>query len=264
MAQTAADATNPDYDAQAIRFLELMWGKGYLSPGGDDETDRVVAGVNFTGKRVLDIGCGLGGSTFHLARTTPLAHITGYDVEAPVIEVATARAHEAGLADRVHFVRADPGPLPFADGAFDIVFSKEALLHIPGKPALCAEMFRVLAPGGEVAAGDWMVCHDGEMSEDMKAYVAHEDLGFAMGSPAEYESAMKAAGFTDVRTVPRNTWYRDRAARELAEMTGPRHAELVAACGQAYVGYQIATWTLMLKVLESGEHCPTHLFGRKS
>lgn len=263
MAQTAQEAANPDYDDHAILFLELLWGEGHLSPGGTDEVDRIVAGVDFSGKRVLDIGCGSGGNALHLARTTPLAHITGFDVEEPVIKVATERAKQEGLQDKVSFVRADPGPLPFESGSFDVVFSKDALLHIPEKAPLCEDIFRVLAPGGEVAVGDWMVGHDHELSNDMKAYVAAEDLGFAMGSANTYEAAMKAAGFVNVRTVSRNSWYCEKAIGELAEMQGPRYAELCEACGKEYVDYQINTWMLMVKVLKSGEHSPSHLFGRR-
>lgn len=263
MAQTREDAANPDYDTNEILFLEMLWGTGHLSPGGTDEIDRIVADVDFSGKRVLDIGCGSGGNALHLARTTPLAHITGFDVEAPVIEVATARAQAERLADRVTFLRGDPGPLPFADGAFDVIFSKDSFLHIPDKDALAAEMFRVLASGGEVAAGDWMVGHEGEMSDDMKAYVAAEDLGFAMGAPQAYQRAMKKAGFVDIRTVSRNSWYAELAAAELADLRDQRYDAFVAACGKDFIDYQINTWTLMLKVLSSGEHCPSHLFGKK-
>jgi ubiquinone/menaquinone biosynthesis C-methylase UbiE len=56
------------------------------------------------------------------------------------------------------------------------VFSKDALLHVPDKDALFAEIFRVLKPGGVFAASNWMTSHDGEPSPDMKAYVAAEGL----------------------------------------------------------------------------------------
>ncbi|WP_245440722.1 hypothetical protein [Mesorhizobium sanjuanii] len=56
-----ADA-EPEYDDTAIRFLEALWGDGYLSPGGPEEVDRVVEGVSLKGKTILDIGCGSGAS----------------------------------------------------------------------------------------------------------------------------------------------------------------------------------------------------------
>ncbi|MGO4841157.1 hypothetical protein AB4144_53775, partial [Rhizobiaceae sp. 2RAB30] len=49
-----------EYDDTAIRFLEALWGQGYLSPGGPEEVDRVLDGLVLRGKSVLDIGCGAG------------------------------------------------------------------------------------------------------------------------------------------------------------------------------------------------------------
>lgn len=61
----------PEYDDKAIRFLESLWGEGFLSPGGSKEVDRIVSYLGFTGARVLDRGCGAGGATLHLAKHTP-------------------------------------------------------------------------------------------------------------------------------------------------------------------------------------------------
>jgi 2-polyprenyl-3-methyl-5-hydroxy-6-metoxy-1,4-benzoquinol methylase len=94
-----ADA-EPEYDDTAIRFLEALWGDGYLSPGGPDEVDRVVEGLSLKGKTILDIGCGSGGITLHLVERHGAAHATGFDVEQPVIEAARQRAAARGLADR--------------------------------------------------------------------------------------------------------------------------------------------------------------------
>ena len=150
-----ADAA-PEYDDDAIRFLEALWGDGYLSPGGPEEVDRVLEGLSLAGKTILDIGCGSGGITLHLVERHGAGHATGFDVELPVVQAARLRASKRGLSGRATFVHAPPGPLPFADQSFDAVFSKDALLHVPDKDALFAEIFRVLKPGGAFAASNWM------------------------------------------------------------------------------------------------------------
>jgi phosphoethanolamine N-methyltransferase len=257
-----ADA-EPEYDDTAIRFLEALWGEGYLSPGGPEEVDRVVEGLSLKGKTVLDIGCGAGGITLHLAARHGAALATGFDVEMPVIETARRGAARQGLEGRVRFIQGAPGPLPFDDASFDVVFSKDALLHVPDKDALFAEIFRLLKPGGVFAASNWMISHDGEPSPQMKAYVAAEGLSFAMASPARYVEAMRRAGFADITVRDRNSWCRDVARGELARLKGPLYAQAAAAVGAAYVDKNIKTWEAMQKVLDSGEHRPTHLRGWK-
>jgi len=253
----------PEYDHAAIRFLEALWGEGFLSPGGPDEVRRIVAGIDFSGKRVLDIGCGSGGITLFLARQFAPAGIVGFDVEQPVVDLATRRAAEQGLQDRAGFVRGEPGPLPFADQSFDVVFSKDALIHVADKEAVFEDIFRVLRPGGRFAASDWLTSHDGQPSEAMQSYLAAEGLSFGMASARRYETAMEKAGFTDVRTVNRNAWYREVARAELERLKGPLYARVARAVGAAYVDKNIRTWSAMQLVLDSGEHCPTHVFGTR-
>ena len=89
-----ADGGAAEYDDTAIRFLEMLWGEGYLSPGGPEEVDRVVAGLDLSGCRLLDIGCGSGGVALHLLQAHGAGHVTGFDVEGPVIAAARARAAE--------------------------------------------------------------------------------------------------------------------------------------------------------------------------
>jgi len=257
------ETADAEYDDTAIRFLEALWGDGYLSPGGPEEVDRVVEGLSLEGKALLDIGCGSGGITLHLVERHGAAHATGFDVEQPVIEAARRRAAARRLSDRADFIQAPPGALPFADRSFDVVFSKDALLHVPDKDGLFAEIFRVLKPGGVFAASNWMIGHDGEPSPQMKAYIAAEGLSFAMASPARYAQAMRLAGFTDVTVRDRNPWYRDVARGELERLKGPLYPTVAAVVGAAYVDKNIRTWEAMQKVLDSGEHRPTHLRGWK-
>lgn len=251
------------YAEHHITFLEALWGEGYLSPGGPDEVDRVLAGVDLTGCEVLDIGCGSGGITVDLARRYGAGRVVGIDVEPPVCEHARRRVDRAGLADRVEIRLVEPGRLPFDAGSFDVVFSKDSIVHVGDKESLCADVFRVLRPGGRFVASDWLIAHDGEPSPAMAAYIAAEALDFGMASPDRYERALRAAGFVDVELRSRNAWYREVARDELARLTGADHDRFVELLGAGEVASQIATWTAMVPVLESGEHCPHHIRARR-
>jgi SAM-dependent methyltransferase len=189
--------------------------------------------------------------------------ITGIDVEASVLVAARARILEAGISDQVELMQIEPGPLPFAEAAFDVVFSKDSIVHMPGKHALAKDVFRVLKPGGAFVASDWLTSHDGEPSPDMRAYLASEDLDFGMASPRIYADALEQAGFVDVELTSRNEWYCDQAKWELALLQGELYERAVEELGHEIVNHNIQTWALMIKVLETGEHCPHHVRGRK-
>src|SRR5882724_400123 len=107
------------YDDALVALLELVWGEGYMSPGGPDEIRAIVDGVDLAGKAVLDLGCGTGGVTTFLAETYGPASIVGIDIDRGLIERARKRAAKAGLGGSVTFRTVMPGPLPFADASFD-------------------------------------------------------------------------------------------------------------------------------------------------
>jgi SAM-dependent methyltransferase len=252
------------YDDRYTAFLEEMWGRGFLSPGGPEEVARLLDGVDLAGASVLDIGCGLGGMTLLLARDYGAGKVIGVDVEPPVCVRARALVAEAGLAARVEIRQVAPGPLPFDDESLDFVVSKDSIVHIPDKEALARDVFRLLRPGGWFVASDWLIAHDGTPSPEMADYIAKEDLGFGMASPRRYRAALEAAGFADVALENRNRWYLDLARQELARLLGPQRAAFDAIAGPELTAQMTATWQAMVPVLESGEHCPHHIRARKT
>lgn len=102
------------------------------------------AGVKLTG-RVLDDGCGGGGTALSLAEEAGFA--VGLDLDARFRDAGTRLAGEKAIR-RAAFVQGDGTRLPFRDGAFDLVFSHSVIEHVRSAADYLAECRRVLRPGG--------------------------------------------------------------------------------------------------------------------
>lgn len=250
------------YSPDMIGMLDALWGEGFLSPGGPEEVARIVGDCSVRGLDLLDIGCGTGGIDIELVKTHGVAHVTGVDVEDGVLSHARALIARHGLEGRVKLMKVEPGPLPFPAEAFDVVFSKDSIIHIHDKHELMAEVFRVLKPGGLFLASDWLTSAE-TASPAMADYIAAEKLDFQMTTPSRYRNAMEKAGFSDIRIVSRNAWYRRQAREELARLKGRTGEKIAEKVDRGFIDYNIDTWERMISVLDTGEHCPSHLHALK-
>lgn len=250
------------YPEEFIDRLHVIWGDAFLSPGGPEEVREIVRGLDLQDRWLLDIGCGTGGPAIVLARDGG-AKVTAVDVEPQLLERARRFAAEAGLAERIDFRLVEPGPLPFEAAGFDAVFSKDALIHIPDKPALYREILRVLKPGGVFAASDWLA-GDGAMDEPaFRRYVDLGHLKFTMATAAETAEIMRAAGFRNVATVDRNVWYAEVSAKEAAAIAGPLRDQIISVSDvETYERWRDARQALA-EATRNGALRPTHLRGTK-
>jgi SAM-dependent methyltransferase len=107
--------------------------------------------------RVLEVGCGSGGSALFLARTIGCS-LTGIDINDRGIRNAKRLASENGLGERAKFQKADASRrLPFGDDSFDALISNDVMCHIPHRGKVLSEWFRVLRPGGRMLFTDALV-----------------------------------------------------------------------------------------------------------
>jgi ubiquinone/menaquinone biosynthesis C-methylase UbiE len=113
------------------------------------------------GLRVLDVGCGLGGSTRYLASTYS-CRVTGIDLTREYCEVAAALSERVGLAHLTDFRHGSALEMPFDDAMFEIVWTEHAQMNIQDKAALYREMARVLKPGGRLVFHDILQGNGGE------------------------------------------------------------------------------------------------------
>ena len=251
-----------EYGDTFVAGLEWMWGEGFLSPGGADEVARIVAGAPIMGARVLDVGCGLGAIDLLLVERFGAAHVTGIDVEAPLVAQAAARVEAAGLSHRISIRKVSPGPFPFDDGAFDIVFSKDSMIHIPDKPALYAEVHRVLSPGGWMLVSDWFG-NGLEPTRAMHDWLDAVGLTFTLESIQVSAKLVEACGFTDVEWHDRNAWYAQAVAEEIATLSGENYPRLVERLGAEAAAQRLESSTRKKAAVDGGELRPGHLRARK-
>lgn len=107
-------------------------------------------------KMVVDVGCGIGGSSRYLASTYG-ATCKGITLSPVQARRANALAAAQSLSDKVSFQVADALDQPFEDGQFDLVWSMESGEHMPDKSKFVSELARVAAPGGTIIMVTW--CH---------------------------------------------------------------------------------------------------------
>ena len=251
-----------EYGETFVAGLEWMWGEGFLSPGGEAEVARIVAGAPIDGARVLDVGCGLGAVDVLLVERFGAAHVTGIDVEAPLVARAAARVEAAGLADRISINIVSPGPFPFQDAAFDVVFSKDSMIHIPDKRALYMDIHRVLAPGGWMVLSDWFG-NGREPTPAMREWLDVVGLTFRLESIEASAALVEACGFTDVEWRDRNAWYAQVIEDEIATLTGDNYPRLVERLGPEAAAQRLDSTTKKKHIVDGGELCPGHLRARK-
>ncbi len=251
------------YPDDFVAGIEWMWGEGFLSPGGPDEVRALLEGVDIAGCRVLDVGSGLGAVDVLLVAEHGAREVMGIEVEAQLVARASQAVAGAGLSDRIRFQEVTPGPVPFADEAFDVVFSKDSMIHIPNKPALYGEVLRVLRPGGTFVASDWLYGGGAELSEAMMAWLDIVHLDFKMETPENSAEALCQAGFADVVVRDRNSWYLGEVQGEIDCVSGANFERAVAALGPETVEHRIKSSTIKKQVVAEGELRPCHLRGRK-
>jgi len=109
------------------------------------------------GSRGLDVGCGNGGHTLHLAQAVnPGGHVTGVDISPDQLAYAEEAARQSELSKNVSFREGDMNDLPFEADAFDWAWSMDCVGYAPVEPLpLIRELVRVVKPGGRIAILAW-------------------------------------------------------------------------------------------------------------
>ncbi len=254
---TEESVQEDEYTPALTTLLQMLWGEGMLSPGGEQHLDEIIKELDLQDKLVLDIGCAIGGFDVLLAHKYG-ARVIGLDVEAPLVEQGRKRVKDAGLSDRIDLRLCDPGPLLFDDEEFDIVFGKDSWIHIEDKRAFFAEVFRVLKPGGILTAGDWLRS-DRPYNDDMYYFFKMEGLTYHMDTLENYGAILRETGFVEVNLIDIHHEYQQMAHKEYKQLQGPLNQTLLETLGQERHDHFIENWRALTVVVDAGDLRPGRL-----
>lgn len=161
--------------------------------GGRKATDHALdALAPRTGQRILDVGCGIGGTARYMAVESG-CRVAGIDLTPEFIAVARTLSARLGLSEMLAFEIASALAMPFEDAAFDAATSFHVAMNIAERDRLYGEIARVMRPGATLCIYDVMKTGPGEI-----LYLvpwAETAATSHVTSPEEMQALLGEAGF---------------------------------------------------------------------
>lgn len=228
----------------------MIFGAGYISTGGAQTTEDLCKRLGPSlrgGVRVLDVGSGIGGAAFHLAKTYG-ARVTGIDLAEEMVAVAHERAGQLKMNDSVKFLLGDVLEEKFAE-PFDVIWSRDAFMHIPDKGRLFSQLFALMAPGGRLVITDYA---RGKTpgSPEFEKYI--ETTGYNVVQPQEYGRLLEAAGFVDVVVDDATARFVEILQNETGRLVD-KPSEFLACFSEADLAYLVDRWEMKVGFCNNGD-----------
>ncbi len=193
------------YLTQSILQYEGIYGEDFVSPGGRTMAVEMVGRLQLAPvSRVLDVGCGLGGSAFVMAGEFGL-QVDGIDLSKNMLEIANRKLRAHGLEQQVRLEWGDCLQLD-RPNSYDAIYSRDVFLHIHDKSRLFSVLKAALRDGGQLLFTDYC-CGPKPWSDDFSDYV--EDREYCLHRIEEYVGLIEQAGFRQVESEDISTRFVD-------------------------------------------------------
>ena len=208
------------YSRKSILRYEKIFGHTYVSTGGETTTSEFCNEIGLeSGLKILDVGAGTGGSAFFMAKEFGV-EVDGVDLSSNMVEIAKEYLAQMpeDVQKKVSFRVEDATTMDYPENHYDLVYSRDTILHIEDKKSLFKNFFRCLKPGGRVVItdyckGDLTKLGKEDFGQDFKDYVA--DRGYHLLTVDQYGGVLTAAGFSDVQAQDRTKQFIDILHKEL-------------------------------------------------
>lgn len=200
------------YTRNSILRYEVIFGQDHISPGGEKSAEEFCALLQLKkGQKVLDVGCGIGGSAFHCVRKYGV-EVTAIDLSSNMIAIAKERQAEYGI-DKARFDVADASTVQYGKEEFDAIFSRDTILHIEKKDLLFKQFYKWLKPGGHLMITDYVCGPQEGHSDEFKRYVTQR--GYHLLTVPQYGKELENASFSNVQATDKTDSFMEILRNEL-------------------------------------------------
>jgi len=118
------------------------------------EITKKLHATGFQKGRIIDVGCGAGGTAIVLAQSFPDCEVFGIDLSEPLLTIATASATAANLSEQVKFEKADVQHIPLANNNYDVAINLNMVHSVEHPFLMINEIERILKPDGFLFIAD--------------------------------------------------------------------------------------------------------------
>jgi SAM-dependent methyltransferase len=236
-----------------IKLNEKLWGEGFVSPGGEKVILELIAPLGLNEEAsVVDLGCGLGGSTRAITKTTN-AWVSGYEADKALAEAAMERATMAGLAKRAAVQHLELKAVNIRRRTIDCVFSKEALFAVDERRKLFQSIHKMLKIEGHFLFTDFFLAGADAAGPATEVWSAHEPTRPELWTVEATSAALEGLGF-EVRITEDITGpYQERVVKGFSKLLGMIQKPPMNLEFTSWAAAEAEHWARRVAVLESGE-----------
>jgi ubiquinone/menaquinone biosynthesis C-methylase UbiE len=228
--------------------------------GGRQASEEFINQLELsTDYHVLDVGCGLGGTSRFVA-TRFGCRVTGIDLTPEFISTGRSLSEWVGLAGQVQLTQGDATATPFNDDSFDAAYMLHVGMNISNKPGLFSEVYRLIKPGTVFGVFDVMETGDEALTYPVPWSTTPDTS--ALATLEQYIEALKQAGFDIIKIRDRRQF--------AAEFFAETRRRMEKAGGNPPLGVHIAMGdsapvkiTNMVENIAAGRVSPVEIIASK-